>query len=55
MKKRGNIDIGLTILMEIEIYLIMIYLSTRSIVEVLNHWGSVIDNNQDKIIKEKRT
>jgi hypothetical protein len=47
-------DIGLAILIKIVVLLIMIYLSTRSIVEVLNHWGSVIDNNQDKIIKEIR-
>ena len=47
-------DIGLAILNGIAVFLIMIYLSTRSIVEVLNHWGSVIDNNQDKIIKEIR-
>jgi len=45
-------DIGLAILIRIAVLLIMIYLSTRSIVEVLNHWGSVIDNNQNKIIKE---
>ena len=32
-------DIGLAILMGIAVLLIMIYLSTRSIVEVLNHWG----------------
>ena len=47
-------DIGLAILMGIAVILFMIYLSTRSIVDVLNHWGSVIDNNQDKIIKEIR-
>jgi len=47
-------DIGLAILMGIAVILFMIYLSTRSIVEVLNHWGSQIDNNQDKIIKELR-
>ena len=45
-------DIGLAILMGIAVILFMIYLSTRSIVDALNHWGSVIDNNQDKIIKE---
>ena len=45
-------DIGLTILMFIAVILFMIYLSTRSIVDALNHWGSQIDNNQDKIIKE---
>ena len=32
-------DIGLAILAGILITLIMIYLSTRSIVEVLNYWG----------------
>ena len=47
-------DIGLAILIGIAVLLTMIYLSIRSIVEVLNHWGSVIDNNQDKIIKEIR-
>ena len=47
-------DISLAILIRIAVLLIMIYLSARSIVEVLNHWGSVIDNNQDKIIKEIR-
>ena len=48
-------DIGLAILMGIAVLLIMIYLSTRSIVEVLNHWGSVIDNNQNKIINKDFT
>ncbi len=33
-------DMGLAILIGIAILLIMIYLSTRSIVEVLNYWGS---------------
>ena len=47
-------DIGLAILMGIAVLLIMIYLSTRSIVEAINHWGSDIVNNQDKIIKEIR-
>jgi len=47
-------DIGLAILMGIANILFMIYLSTRSIVDALNHGGSVIDNNQDKIIKEIR-
>ena len=47
-------DIGLAILMFIAVILFMIYLSTRSIVDALNHWGSQIDNNQDKIIKEIR-
>jgi len=47
-------DIGLTILMFIAVILFMIYLSTRSIVDAINHWGSQIDNNQDKIIKEIR-
>ena len=32
-------DIGLAILMGMAVLLIMIYLSTRSIVEVLNYWG----------------
>ena len=45
-------DIGLAILMGIAVILFMIYLSTRSIVDAINHWGSQIDNNQDKIIKE---
>ena len=45
-------DIGLAILMGIAVILFMIYLSTRSIVDALNHWGSQIDSNQDKIIKE---
>ena len=47
-------DIGLAILMGIAVILFMIYLSTRSIVDAINHWGSQIDNNQDKIIKELR-
>ena len=47
-------DIGLAILIGIAVLLIMIYLSTRSIVEVLNHCGPFIDNNKDKIIKKIR-
>ena len=30
--------------------LIMIYLSTRSIVEAINHWGKANDNNQTEIM-----
>ncbi len=45
-------DIGLAILMGIAVLLIMIYLSTRSIVEVLNHWGVKNDANQEKILEE---
>ena len=45
-------DIGLAILMGIAVLLIMIYLSTRSIVEVLNHWGKANDNNQAEILGE---
>lgn len=41
-------DIGLTILMGIAVLLIMIYLSTRSIVEVLNHWGRRNDEYQKR-------
>ena len=49
-----GIDMNWAFLIQIGIVVIlfMIYLSTRSIVDVLNHWGSQIDNNQDKIIKE---
>ena len=54
-------DIGLAILMGMAVLLIMIYLSTRSIVEAINHWGSMIaknqldsDDTQHKIIKEIR-
>jgi hypothetical protein len=32
--------------------LFMIYLSTRSIVEVLNHWGLANDKHQEKILEE---
>ena len=45
-------DIGLAILIGIAVLLIMIYLSTRSIVDVLNHWGVKHDNNQAKILEE---
>jgi len=45
-------DIGLAILIGIAVLLIMIYLSTRSIVEVLNHWGKANDDNQEKILEE---
>ena len=41
-------DIGLAILIKIVVLLIMIYLSTRSIVEVLNHWGRRADEYQKK-------
>jgi|TARA_B110000037_G_C17008450_1_gene460250 hypothetical protein len=41
-------DIGLAILMGIAVLLIMIYLSTRSIVEVLNHWGRRADEYQKR-------
>ncbi|MDA8834440.1 hypothetical protein N9N30_02605 [Candidatus Pelagibacter bacterium] len=51
MKKRGNIDIGFTILMEIEIYLIMIYLSTDSILGILDHWGKRNDDAQKQIME----
>ena len=47
-------DIGLAILMGMAVLLIMIYLSTRSIVDAINHWGAAIDMNTDKIIKEIR-
>ena len=42
-------DIGLAILIKIVVLLIMIYLSTRSIVEVLNHWGVRQDKQLDDI------
>ena len=45
-------DIDLAILIGIAVLLIMIYLSTRSIVEVLNHWGVKNDANQEKILEE---
>ena len=45
-------DIGLAILIGIAVLLIMIYLSTRSIVEVLNHWGAANENYQLKILGE---
>ena len=49
-------DIGLAILMGIAVLLIMIYLSTRSIVEVLNHWGKANEHYQLKVLEElKRT
>jgi len=38
-REKLTMDIGLAILAGILITLIMIYLSTRSIVEVLNYWG----------------
>ena len=47
-------DIGLAILMGIAVLLIMIYLSTRSIVEAINHWGAAHESYQLKIIKEIR-
>ena len=43
-------DIGLAILIGIAVLLIMIYFSTRSIVEAINHWGKANDNNQTEII-----
>jgi flagellar biosynthesis/type III secretory pathway M-ring protein FliF/YscJ len=45
-------DIGLAILIGIAVLLIMIYLSTRSIVEVLNHWGKRNDDDQGQIIEK---
>jgi hypothetical protein len=45
-------DIGLAILIGIAVLLIMIYLSTRSIVEVLNHWGKRNDDAQGQIIEK---
>ena len=45
-------DISLAILIGIAVLLIMIYLSTRSIVEVLNHWGVKNDTNQGKILEK---
>ena len=45
-------DIGLVILIGIAVLLTMIYLSIRSIVEVLNHWGVKNDANQEKILEE---
>ena len=42
-------DIGLAILIGIAVLLIMIYLSTRSIVEALNHWGAANESYQLKI------
>ena len=45
-------DIGLAILMGIAVLLIMIYLSTRSIVEVLNHWGKRNDDAQGHIMEK---
>ena len=47
-------DIGLAILMGIAVLLIMIYLSTRSIVEAINHWVAAHESYQLKIIKEIR-
>ncbi len=47
-------DIGLAILMFIAVILFMIYLSTRSIVEAINHWGAAHESYQLKIIKELR-
>ena len=43
-------DIGLAILIGIAVLLIMIYLSTRSIVEAINHWGKANAHNQADII-----
>jgi|TARA_B110000259_G_scaffold74255_1_gene87338 hypothetical protein len=45
-------DIGLAILIGIAVLLTMIYLSIRSIVEVLNHWGAANRNYQLKILGE---
>ena len=42
-------DLGLVILIGIAVFNIMIYLSTRSLVEVLNHWGVKKDNQIDDI------
>ncbi len=57
----GSIRIVVVILMGIAVILFMIYLSTRSIVDAINHWGSMIaknqldsDDTQHKIIKEIR-
>ncbi len=41
---------GLAILISILALLVMIYLSTRSIVQVLNHWGRANDNRQSEIL-----
>jgi len=43
-------ETGTLILIAIVALLIMIYLSTRSIVEVLNHWGRENDNKQSEIL-----
>ena len=45
-------EIGIAIQLGILVSLIMIYFSTRSLVEVLNHWGKLNDNNQDKILEK---
>ena len=45
-------NIGLAILIGIAVLLIMIYLSTRSIVEALNHWGAANESYQLKILGE---
>ena len=47
-------NVSLAILAGILISLIMIYLSTRSIVEAINHWGAAHESYQLKIIKEIR-
>jgi|MDSV01.2.fsa_nt_gb hypothetical protein len=45
-------EIGMAIQLGILVSLIMIYFSTRSLVEVLNHWFYKIEGKQDDMIKE---
>ena len=52
-EKGGIMEIGIAIQLGILIFLIMIYFSTRSLVEVLNHWGvrqeKQLDDIRDKL------
>jgi len=45
-------DLFLVAIVAIIGLLFMIYLSTRSIVEVLNYWGEANDRHQEKILEE---
>ena len=47
-----NINWEFLVQIGILIGLIMIYFSTRSLVEVLNHWFYKIEGKQDDMIKE---
>ena len=52
----GSIRIVVVILMGIAVILFMIYLSTRSIVDAINHWGKANEHYQLKVLEElKRT